>query len=113
MVQAFVGQKGTAKVTMYDADGRQTDSYDVMSGIQYSSTDPNVVSVLNEDEEPRDAELMAHAEGQATITCTFDGDPGDGLRSITLQSPPIDVVLPPPGQAVTGTFEVVFAEVVT
>jgi hypothetical protein len=111
MVQAYVGQQGTAIVRMFDADGRETDSYDTMAGIQYDSSDSSVVSVVDEDAEPKDATLMAHAEGQATITCMFDGDPGDGERQITLQSDTIEVVMPPPGQAVTGRFEVTFNQV--
>jgi hypothetical protein len=111
MVQAFVGQAGRAVVRMVDANGRETNTYDTMTGITYASTDPDVVSVVDEDVEPKDATLMANDVGQATLTCTFDGDPGDGIRQIMLQSEPIDVVEPPPGEAVGGTFEVTFAQV--
>ena len=113
MVEAIVGQLGKAKVVMRDADGRETDSYDEMIGIGYESSNPDAVSVVDDDAEPRDArlEFLAPTDEPVFIDVTFDGDPGDGMRPIRLRSDGITVVLPPPGDAVSGDVIVEFTQV--
>ena len=54
--------------------------------------------------------MTAIAVGQATLTATFDGRKGPEERTITLQAI-VDVVEAPPGEAVSGTFELVWEEV--
>ena len=110
MADAHIGDLGRAVVKMTDANGNPTDSYDNMSGIQYESSDPSKVTVVDDDAEPRDAtlEFLALTEGApVTITVRFDGDPGNGERAITLQSEPINVV---PGEATGGEVQIVFTE---
>ena len=111
MVEVFVGQKGKAVIKMHDAQGRETNTYDTITGIQYTVDNPELVSVVDEDAEPKDAELEALAPGTTNIGCQFDGDPGDGVRTIMLESEDIIVSEPPPGEAVSGIFEVTFTEV--
>jgi hypothetical protein len=113
MVDVFRGQTGRAVVRMFDAEGDETDHYDRMTGIIYSSTDATVISIVDEDVEPKDAEIVAHVASDVPqkLTCQFDGDPGDGVRTIMLESEEIMVLEPPPGEAVTGTFEVEFRPV--
>jgi hypothetical protein len=108
MVEAHIGELGIAEVVMHDADGNPTDSYDTMTGISYASTNPTAVNVVDDDAEPKDArvEFLALADG-VTITCTFDGDPGDGERPITLVSEEINVV---PGEATGGEIKIRFTQ---
>jgi hypothetical protein len=112
MPDVYVGQRGTSVVKMYDDQGRETDSYDKITGIAYDSTNPAALSISDPDAEPKDAEIVATAVGQnITLSCTFDGDPGDGERSIRLEAGPFNVLEPPPGEAATATFEVVWEPV--
>lgn len=109
MVQAHVGDIGVAEVHMTDAQGNDTDSYDVMSGISYVSSDPDSIEVVDDDAEPKDARLnfLALTDAPQQVTVTFDGDPGDGVRSITLVSEDIEVV---PGPATGGTVTIRFTQ---
>ena len=98
-------------VKMRDAQGRETDNYDTITGIRYETDDDDVVTIVDDDALPKDARLEAVGVGISKVRCTFDGDPGDGLREIVLQSEDIEVVEPPPGEAVTGEFTVTFQPV--
>lgn len=112
MVDVYVGQTGRAVVKMRDAEGRETDVYDKTTNISYSSSNDAVVSVVDDDAEPKDCRLqalVASPDEDVFITCTFDGDPGDGVRGVVLQSEAIRVLEPPPGEAVSGEFTVEFA----
>jgi hypothetical protein len=101
-VQAHIGDTGVVAVEMTDEQGNLTDTYDKITGIRYDSSNPNAVSVLDEDAEPKDAEVefKALTTEPARITVTFDGDPGSGVRPITLVSEDIEVVA---GEATGGT----------
>lgn len=44
MADVHIGENGVAEVVMFDASGAQTDSYDVMSGIVYTPSDPILAS---------------------------------------------------------------------
>ena len=111
VVQAFVGQTGNAIVKMLDAQGNETDNYDTITGIRYEFADDEVVTIVDDDALPKDAHLEAVGVGVSKVRCTFDGDPGDGLREIILESEDIEVVEPPPGEAVSGEFTVTFQPV--
>jgi hypothetical protein len=115
MAEALVDQTGNCLVRMYDSAGKETDSYDKMTGISYEVSDPSKLEVVDDDEEPKDAALTAIAATEpdtpVIITCRFDGDPGDGERPIVLQSEPITIREPEPGEAVSGEFTVQFHQV--
>jgi len=113
MVDAHVGDLGVALVEMTDADGRVTDTYDVISGIVYESSNPAVVVVVDDDAEPKDARLdfLAVSPDPVRVTVRFDGDPGDGVRAIELISEDIMVVELPPGEATGGTVTIRFTPV--
>jgi hypothetical protein len=112
MTEAFPGQTGVGTVKILDADGRETEDWDMSGGIQYESSDSAVASIVDEDLNPKDATVAAHALGTATLTAKFDGRVGPDENMITLQAI-VDVVQPPPGAAVGGTFEVVWEQVPT
>lgn len=107
MVQLFVGDIAKAVVVMYDSDGRETDTYDKITGIAYETDVPDVVTIVDEDAQPKDAEIEAVGVGVTSCRCRFDGDPGDGVTEILLQTEKIEVVLPPPGHAASGEMKVV------
>ena len=107
MVQAFVGQKGRCEVTkLYDAQGRETDNYDKIAGFRYETDDAEVVTVVDDDALPKDARLEAVGVGVSRVRVIFDSDAGAGVRERTIQSEEIEVLEPPPGEAVTGEFVV-------
>lgn len=112
MAEVHIGETGKVIVRMKDANGNETDSYDKMSGVTYTSTHPGMVDVVDADAEPKDAELSFSAltpTGEdAFINVSFDGDPGDGVRQVALVSEAIHVV---PGDAVAGTVEIVVTPV--
>ena len=109
-IEAHIGDLGVAEVVMRDSPSNPTDRYDSMSGIAYSSSHPTAVNVVDDDAEPKDArvEFLALTNGEeATITCTFDGDPGDGITTVVLVSEGIMVV---PGDAVGGEIKIRFVQ---
>lgn len=108
--QAYPGQVGKGVVKIYDADGNETTNWDVGGGISYQSSDESVATVVDTDANPQDCQVTAHAVGQARITCSFDGKVGSDTNMIVLEAN-VEVVAPPPGAAVGGTFEVVFEQV--
>jgi hypothetical protein len=93
---------------MLDAQGNETDHYDLMEGIQYTSDDPAVATIVDDDAMPKDARIEAVGLGTTRLHCRFDGDPGSGLREILLESEEIVVV---PGPATGGEFTVTFTQV--
>lgn len=110
MSQGFPGQIGKGVVKLFDADSRETKVYDEAAGVQYTNSNPDVVRISDEDADPLTADFEALAEGQAIIDVTLDTRLGEEQNLLHLQAV-IDVVLPPPGEAATGTFEVVFEQV--
>lgn len=114
-MDVFRGQTGKARVIMRDVDGRVTDDWDVTGGINWSSSHPDAVEVVDEDLEPRDASFRFPAltpEGaEAFIEAQFDGRVGPETNAITLRSPGIRVLEPPPGEAVGGEVEITLEQV--
>jgi hypothetical protein len=111
MVQAFVGQAGTAVVKLFKKDGSETDSYDQASGVVWHDAQPGVIDRSDADADPLDCELLARAVGQTSFRVELDGDPGDGVRHLVFQSESIDVVQPPDEGAFSGEFTVVFEQI--
>lgn len=101
------GEKVGFKVTLYQASGAKTDSYDTITGITYTVSDPNAANVTDEDAEPRDGELNFAAPSQPAgqdqfLEVSLDGDAGEGVVPIQMRSEPWVVV---DGPAVSGTLE--------
>jgi len=106
MVDVHIGEEGVAEVEMYDSDGNVTDSYDKISGIQWSMSDPTKAELVDDDAEPKDARFNFMAltpDGPVTAGCTFDGDPGDGVTKVELVSEEINIV---PGPARSGQIKI-------
>jgi hypothetical protein len=101
-VEAQLGQPVKALVKMFDANGQETDSYDKMTGIKYTSRNPDVATIVDEDAEPKDAMIQTLSLGEVQFDVIFDGDPGDGVREIALLSDVLRVVPVPPGEAVSA-----------
>jgi hypothetical protein len=101
-VEVHVGEVGVAEVEMRDAQGNVTDDYDKVAGIQWSTTDPASVTLVDDDANPKDAtfNFLAITTAPVTATVMFDGDAGDGVTQITGTSEEINVV---PGPARSGT----------
>jgi hypothetical protein len=106
-VDAHVGEVGVITVIMKDAQGNVTTDYDVLGGVQYSSTNPAAVAVTDEDANPTDAHLAFQAlsgEGEDVfIDVSFDGRVGPEEHRVNLRSEAIRVV---PGAAVAGEIQV-------
>ena len=101
------GETVEFKVTLYQASGAETDTFDEVAGIEWSVSDPEAVEILDEDAEPRDGQLRVVPPSQPPgedqfLRCVLDGDPGDGVTEIRLESEPWVVVDgPATGGAVT------------
>lgn len=109
MVEVNTAQTGFARVVMLDVDGNETTEYDVAGGVTWEVSDSTLVEVVDDDAEPTDVEFrFLAAGGPVTINCTFDGDPGGGVRQIELQSEEITIVEPPVEGAVGGRVEITF-----
>jgi hypothetical protein len=101
------GEKVGFKVTLYQASGAPTDSYDTITGITYTVSDPNAANITDEDAEPRDGELNFAAPSQPAgqdqfLDVSLDGDAGEGVVPIQMRSEPWVVV---DGPAVSGKLE--------
>lgn len=101
-----IGDDVIVEVTMTDANGNTTTNYQVGS-IQWTSTDASKVAVIDDDADPHDAsvEVLALTEGTPVrIGVSFDGDPGEGVRTVSGESEDLNVV---PGEATGATVKVV------
>jgi hypothetical protein len=99
-----VGETAQVKVVkLVDAHGNETDTWDKISGIQYTADHPESVTVDDEDAEPRDAVVsfigLTPAGEDSFVRATLDGDPGDGVTEINLVTEAFQVVA---GPAVAG-----------
>ena len=99
------GETVDFKVVLYQASGAETDTFDTVTGIEYSVSDPEAVEILDEDAEPRDGHLRVVQPSTPSgedqfLRCVLDGDPGDGVTEIRLESEPWVVV---DGPATGGT----------
>ena len=98
-VDLHIGDNVRARVQMTDANGNPTTTYDVAGGIDWDSTDPDKVSIADDNADPHDArvEVLALTEGTPVrLSVSFDGDPGEGERRVSGESEEINVV---PGPA--------------
>jgi hypothetical protein len=107
------GEKAKFKVTLYQASGAPTDTFDTITGITYTLTDPNCGEITDADAEPRDGELNFTAPSQPAgqdqfLNVVVDGDPGEGETRIELQSKSFVVVN---GPAVSGALELELVQV--
>lgn len=106
-VDLRIGDEVLVEVTMTDANGNPTTVYDVAGGIQWTSTDASKVAVADDDADPHDArvDVLALTEGvPVRIGVSFDGDPGEGVRTVAGESEDLNVV---PGEATGATVKVV------
>ena len=99
------GETVDFKVTLYQASGAPTDTFDEIGGIEWSVSDPDAVEIVDEDAEPRDGQLRVVQPSQPPgqdqfLRVVLDGDPGDGVIEIRLESEPWVVV---DGPATGGT----------
>jgi hypothetical protein len=112
MVDLHVGDSNVrARVRMRDANGNETDSYDVAGGVTWASSDPSKVAITDDDADPKDARVVVLAlTGGAPVwlNVSFDGDPGDGTRAVEAQSEDINVV---PGDATTAEVVIEFTTI--
>lgn len=108
-VNANIGQLGVAEVEIHDANGNPTDNWDMTGGITYTSTNPDAVSVFDDDANPKDARIQFNAltTEDVFIDVSFDGRVGDEVNTINLRSQSIAVV---PGEAAGGTVTVRFVQ---
>ena len=98
MATFHVNEVARAVLIMKDAEGNVTNEYDVAGGIQWTSTDPTVAVVGDEDVDPKDAVVNFLALGSCRIEVSFDGRIGPDENRITAAAD-VDVV---PGEAVAG-----------
>jgi hypothetical protein len=101
-------EKARVELEMLDADGNTTTNYQAGS-IKWTLSHPDSMALADEDANPLDAvltftELTPPGE-DASISVSFDGDPGTGVRTVRSQSQePIRVV---EGEAVAGVVHVI------
>ena len=98
------GETVDFEAELFDSSGQLTDTYDKITGIEWSVSDPDAVEILDEDAEPKDGQLkvreLSQPPGQDQfLRCVLDGDPGDGVTEIRLESVSWVVV---PGPARSG-----------
>jgi hypothetical protein len=107
MVDVSVGQTGTCRVQLRDQAGDPTEIYDSLEGVEWVSTNPDVISVADTDAMPTDAEITFSGEGSGEIECRLDGAPGGAKRLLVLRSETINVH---PAGAFSGAVEIVLQE---
>lgn len=107
-----VGEHAKATVKLFDADGNPTDRFDMMTGIKYEISDPAAATIADADAEPRDVEIefvaLTEVGVDEFLTVTLDGDPGDGVTEIRLESEAFQIVQ---GDAVSGTLDLELVQV--
>ena len=103
-LELHIGDTVDVKAELRDSSGAPTDTYDKITGLEWSVSDPEAVEIVDEDAEPKDCQLKIVALSQPPgedqfLRCVLDGDPGDGVTEIRLESVPWVVV---PGPASSG-----------
>jgi hypothetical protein len=111
--QLYLGWKAEVELTPLDSEGRPTKNWDEAAGVQYTTSDPAVSEVVDEDANPLDAvinPLVAAPGVMQTLTAVFDGKVGPEENKITLVSEEYEVVEPPPGEATSGVITLRFVQ---
>lgn len=83
------------ELELFTEAGAPTRNFDTVSGLMYATTDPAVSKVVDEDADPFSGQvhMLVAAPGEdQKLTCDLDGDAGDGVTEIHIESETYEVV---------------------
>jgi hypothetical protein len=113
VVQAYLEQLADVRIELRDRRDVPTEVYDRLRGITWEL--PDQITIDDPDQNPLDAELtmVGLTSGEPVrVRATLDGDPDElGERLIVVESEDIEILEPPPGQAVAGRLALTLRQV--
>lgn len=99
MAQGFIGQTAEGRVVLHDADPRtEGATYETAT---FASENDSVAAVAAHPDDPLRCNVLLLSAGATRVICDVDPGEGDVLNFAV----DIESLVPPPGEAVGGTFE--------